>query len=128
MKESNEANAQSNVDDAVVKIDEWLIAQQREGAEKFRDKMLSLTKLPLAVALRVLVIAGMGWGAWPRTALRKAGLPILLFSRLAASAKRHRRTKTAQLVMALEQFLDADEAQITPAAQGKPAKGKGTRS
>jgi hypothetical protein len=127
MKESSESSAQSNVDDAVVRINQWLIAQQRERAEKFRNKMLSLTKLPLAGALRVLVIAGMGWWAWARTALRKAGLPILLFSRLAASAERNWRTTTAPLVLALVQFLDASEAQITPAAPGKPAQGKGKK-
>jgi hypothetical protein len=125
MKESREVNAQSNVDEAVVKINQWLIAKQAERDEKFRNKMSRLTKLPLAVALRVLVITGMGWWAWARTALRKAGPPILLFSRLAASAERNWRTTTAPLVLALVQFLDADGAQITPAAPSKPALGKG---
>jgi hypothetical protein len=127
MKAPREASAQSNVDDAVVKINEWLIAKQAERAEKFRNKMISLTKLPLAVALRVLVIAGLGWWAWARTVLRKAGQPIRLFSRLAGSAERNWRTTTAPLVMALVQFLDANEAQITPAAPGKPALGKGKK-
>jgi predicted transcriptional regulator len=49
-------------------------------------------------------------------------LPRELSERLEQSAKRNRRSKTMQVVIALEQFLEADEATATPA---KPEKGKG---
>jgi predicted transcriptional regulator len=37
-------------------------------------------------------------------------LPEELAERLAASAKRHHRTKSVQVILALTAFLDADEA------------------
>jgi hypothetical protein len=50
-------------------------------------------------------------------------LPHELSERLAASAKRHHRTKSVQVILALTAFLDADEAAFGSGADtGRPAE------
>jgi hypothetical protein len=46
-------------------------------------------------------------------------LPLDLVERLEASARRNYRTKTAQVVLALEKFLAEDEATVPPGVPGK---------
>jgi hypothetical protein len=50
-----------------------------------------------------------------------AYLPEELNERLGASAARNRRTKRAQLIIALERFLAEDEAGIDPLRAPEPA-------
>jgi predicted DNA-binding protein len=62
-------------------------------------------------------------------------LPAELYDRLDASAKRNHRTKTVQVVLALEAFLAADEEAagiakeptLLPEPAPRPKKGKGKK-